>query len=629
MIIDLQNAGKYFGAEQILTEINFKIEDTDRIGLIGSNGAGKTTLLNLITGKLTADEGEVIRSNKTIGYLEQNSGLTGGKTILNEMREVFSDLFDIEKQLKDLYNDMSATNPDSEDYRILASKYARLQTVFEQKDGYNIDVKINTVLNGMGFLNKDRSIIVDTLSGGEKTRLAICKLLLTAPDLLILDEPTNHLDFKTLMWLEEYLSTYKGALLMVSHDRYFLDKCVDSIAEIYKGKLKRYKGNYTKFRHLKEEELKFLTKEYEKQQNEISSLKTYVEKNIVRASTSKSAQSRQKILDKMEVMEKPTEYLKTVSLSFEYDIEPVKDVLTVDDLKLEIGGNLLADHLCLDVKRGEKIAIVGENGVGKTSLLKALMNKFVYSQGSILWGRNTKISYFEQETTELNENNNLIGEISDAYPMMYEQEIRNILGRMRLTGEDVYKKVGNLSGGEKAKLKFAKIMLRRGNVLIFDEPTNHLDLPSKDNLDEALFDYTGTLITVSHDRYLLNKVPDKIIELGKDGLTVYNGKYDDYLRQKEQEKQKSEPIPVVKKEDKENSYYRSKKDRANEIKAKKEAERIEKEILETEELIETLQNEIANPEIASDYELLNEKCKQIEENQDKLLNLYEQWDNYN
>jgi len=620
MIVELKNILKDYDDDPILEDICLKIEDDDRIGLIGNNGCGKTTLLNIITGNDDYDDGEIIYSGKEIGYLVQNPEFATDKTIIEEMKSVFTYLLDIERELKELYEKISTVSDQAELSR-LNKRYAQLQTEFEQKDGYNIDVKINTVLNGMGFLNKDFNSVVNNLSGGEKTRLALCKLLLKEPALLILDEPTNHLDFKTLKWLEDYLASYKGAILMVSHDRYFLDKTVTSICEIYKSKLKRYSGNYSKFALLKKDMLSFMTKEYEKQQNEIQSLKEYIAKNKVRASTAKSAKSRENTLEKLELIENPKEYLKTIKLSFEYDYEPSFDLLTVEDASIMINGNVLASKLDLEIKRGEKVAIVGANGIGKTTFLKAIRNKAEYS-GKIKWGRNIRISYFEQENKELNHNNTVLGEVMEKTNIATELEARTLLGNVLITGEEVFLPIQSISGGERAKVKFTNMVINRGNILIMDEPTNHLDLSSKEVLDQSLYDYTGTLIMVSHDRYLLNKVPDKIVELTKNGFIVYNGKYDDYL------KNKTEIKEVVKKTEsiEKNIYYRSKKDRAEEARKQALIKKTESEIEELEEQISLLETEISSEEISSDYALLTEKCTELDKLKNQLTLKYEYWE---
>ena len=624
MILEVKDLLKTFSGEVILENINFKIEDNDRIGLIGANGCGKSTLLNMLTKNLSYDKGEIIYHNKEIGYLKQNPEFETDKTIIDEVRSVFCDLLSIEKELKEIYNTIYVTK-DEKELNEINKKYAKLQTYFEAKDGYNIEVKINTVLNGMGFSDKDYNMRVNNLSGGEKTRLALCKLLLKEPALLILDEPTNHLDFKTLKWLEDYLLTYKGAILMVSHDRYFLDKTVTSIFEIYKGNLKRYQGNYTQFAQIKKNMISFLQKEYEKQQNEIESLKEYIAKNKVRASTAKSAKSREKALERLELIENPKEYLKTISLNFEFDYEPSFELLEVENLSVNIESTPLFNNTNFSVKRGEKIAIVGANGIGKTTFLKALMNKAEYS-GKIKWGKNLRISYFEQENHSLNLNNTLLKEIMDKTDIATELEARNVLGSLLLSGEDVFKQIKMLSGGEKAKLKFALMKIKKGNILIMDEPTNHLDLSSKEVLDESLNDYNGTIIMVSHDRYLLNKIPTKIAELSKDGFTIYEGNYDYYLENKIEVAKE----PVIKKETKEKeSYYRSKKDRAEEVRISNLIKKTEKEIEELEEQITTLTKEISDENISSDYELLSKKCEELDKTKELLNEKYNFWEELN
>lgn len=627
MLINLIDIQKNFGAFEVLKHIHLKIEDHDRIGLIGVNGAGKTTLLNILTGEMECDGGEVVTKNGIhIGFLKQNTGLDTANTIMEEMKLVFRDLIAMQEQLKLLYEEMSlVSDHQSAFYRELSSKMAKLQTAFEQQDGYQMDVKIHTILTGMGFQEKDLNTVISTLSGGEKTRLALCKILLEEPDLLVLDEPTNHLDFKALTWLEEYLKGYKGAILMVSHDRYFLDALVTEICELRKNELIRYPGNYTKYKELKQERLAALEKEYEKQQQEIASLKEYIAKNKVRASTAKSARSRENALERMELIEKPDDSEKTAKIRFEYDYEPVKDVLQIENLTLTVGdGTLLSEHIHLQVSRGDKIALVGANGVGKSTLLKTILRKLPVSDGKILIGRNVRIAYFEQENTELPMEKCPFEELHDRFPDLFEQKIRTVLGNVLLTGENVFKKIKSLSGGEKAKLKFAAMILKRGNFLILDEPTNHLDLDTKEVIDQALQAFRGTILMVSHDRYLLKKVPTKIIEMAGKELVVYPGNYEDYLARKSRASSQEREKPKEKNAE-QNRYFRSKEERAADAKRRSELKKLEQAIAEYEQEITELESAISEEETASDYALLTEKCSRMDQCKTALNQLYEEW----
>ncbi|MBS4785339.1 MAG: ABC-F family ATP-binding cassette domain-containing protein [Clostridiales bacterium] len=631
MILSLEQITKSYGAELILDNVSLKVEDSDRIGLIGVNGAGKSTLLNIISGDLDFDSGDrAVSSTARIGFLRQNSGLDRSSTLIAEMRSVFAPLLETERRMELLRIQMRQ----SPDNAALLEEYNRLHTAFEAGDGYLIDVKINTILNGMGFAGRDRETLISTLSGGEKTRLALCKLLLEEPELLILDEPTNHLDFRTLIWLEDYLKGYKGALLIVSHDRFFLDSLVTSVCEIDRTRLTRYPGNYTKFLQLKEEAYARQQKLYERQQEEIARLQEYVDKNIVRATSAKSAKSKRKAIEHMELVEKPLPPLKHAHMSFTYEVEPVKDVLHVQDLALSVGEGAgrrqLFAGLNFDVMRGEKIAIIGENGVGKSSLLKAIQGMIPTDSGSISWGRNVFISYYEQENTGLHEDKTALDELWDRYPRLYEVTVRTVLGNVLLTGEDVYKKVASLSGGERARLKFAIMMLRQSNLLILDEPTNHLDLDTKESLDRALSEFTGTIIMVSHDRYLLSKVPTRIAEMSAAGMTIYQGGYAAYARGDRPISTPAEPAlppeePEAGKGDGGTSYFRSKKQRAEEARRKKRLETLEREIAEAEAEIQRLGEYMATDEAASDYEKLTEASRRIDEENTRLGQLYDEW----
>lgn len=623
MVLTIKDLTKSFADRVILRDLNLTIEDRDRIGLIGVNGAGKTTLLNVIVDRTDIDTGDVfVEKTTTIGYLRQNAGLDRQNNIYDEMLTVFQELKQIEEQLHELELQIAAcTDHESAEFAALTEEYAKLSTYFEVQEGYQIDVKIKTILNGMGFSDKAYSTNIATLSGGEKTRLALAKLLLEEPNLLILDEPTNHLDFRTLMWLEDYLSTYKGAILVVSHDRYFLDKMVDKIWEVDHTKVYTYKGNYTKYKQLKAERIARELKEYEQQQNRINSMREYVEKNIVRASTSNSAKSRLHQLEHIEVLEKPREYEKTPHFSFTYDRAPVKDVLLVEDLTLRVGDETAQQVLCRDisftVKRGERIALIGRNGIGKSTLLKALLGLNTLSTGDIVWGRNVETSYYEQENQNLNFDNTVLEELWSRFPNLPEFKVRGILGQMLISDDHVYQPVSVISGGERARLGFAIMVTEHANTLLFDEPTNHLDLASKEALEKALSEFDGTLIFVSHDRYFLNTIPTKIMEMTDDGLVVYDGNYDYYLEKSKQlaavqEAEKARQKAAEPKKENQ-SYYRSKQQRSEDAKRRNRLSALEKLMEQAEAEIETLQQEIASPELASDYTALNEKCERLEQ----------------
>ena len=634
MVISLENISKFYNGNQILKNVALTIEDNDRIGLIGINGCGKSTLLKIITGKElpeTQQEPNVARislsKNMTIGFLEQNSGLDRSCTIIEEMRSVFSELLDISERLRELEELMASPDAhnDEEQYNKISAEYAQKTAYFEANDGYLVNVNINKVLNGMGFPTDTYDRIISTLSGGEKTRLALAKLLLENPKLLILDEPTNHLDFQTIMWLEEYLQEYKGALLIVSHDRYFLDKLTTSICEIERGVLKRYKGNYSKFTVLKHEAVTRQLKEYEAQQEEIAKLQDFVDRNLVRATTSNMAKSRIKKLEAMELIEKPVLYEKSAKIKFEYDITPPNDLLTVKDIDISVGSGTdrktLVNSLSFDVKRGEKLAVIGSNGIGKSTLLKIIQRKLPCSHGIIEWTKNVKISYFDQENAHLDPNKTVMDEVHSRYRTMSDCEIRSLLGCVRLVGENVFKQVGVISGGERAKLCFAIMMLERGNVLILDEPTNHLDIDTKEVLEEALCAYDGTIIFVSHDRYLLNKLSTRIIEITENSVESYNGGFDDYIAVK-REKEAAEQIIAEREkqekakqtaEEKKVKAYRSKEQRAADAKKRNRIKELEGEIERLEAEMAVIQEELADPEVCSDYQLMQDKCAKLEE----------------
>lgn len=639
MLLNVEHLYKYFNGQALLKDINFTVEDREAVGLIGINGCGKSTLLNIITGREGYDKtpeglGSVnIAGKASIGFLRQNSGLNSELTIGEEMKNAFAPLLETLDKMKVLEKKMA----DGGDIDSISHEYAELSSYFEARDGYRIDVKIKQVLNGMGFGSTPTDRVISTLSGGEKTRLALAKLLLEEPNLLILDEPTNHLDFETLMWLEDYLKGYKGAIIIVSHDRYFLNKVCTRICEIEQGRLTSYRGDYSSYLVQKKMNSERQLKEYEAQQKEIAKLEDYVAKNLVRASTSKMAKSRQHMLDRIERIDKPLMYSKPPKIKLEYDIEPTKDIVRVVDCPLVVGDGAdkkeLIKSLTMNVRRGEHVAIIGANGIGKTSILKLIQGIIPHEGGNISWGGNVKISYFEQEHAILDPHKTVLEEIMDRYPRLSEQQARSVLGAVLLTGENVFKPISVLSGGERAKLCFAIMALNRGNVLVLDEPTNHLDLSTKEVLEDALAEFGGTIILVSHDRYLLNKVASRIIEIKHDEVNSYEGNFDAYSEAVNAARQlKMQSESEIKRAEEEKAYkenkarqYRSKEQRAADAQKRNRIRELEKEIEDTEVLIFELENAISDPEIASDYSKMSEKCKELEEAKTALDQKMDEW----
>lgn len=639
MLLNVEHLYKYFNGQALLKDINFTVEDREAVGLIGVNGCGKSTLLNIITGSEGYDKtpeglGSVnIAGKASIGFLRQNSGLNSELTIGEEMKNAFAPLLETLDKMKVLEKKMA----DGGDIDSISHEYAELSSYFEARDGYRIDVKIKQVLNGMGFGSTPTDRVISTLSGGEKTRLALAKLLLEEPNLLILDEPTNHLDFETLMWLEDYLKGYKGAIIIVSHDRYFLNKVCTRICEIEQGRLTSYRGDYSSYLVQKKMNSERQLKEYEAQQKEIAKLEDYVAKNLVRASTSKMAKSRQHMLDRIERIDKPLMYTKPPKIKLEYDIEPTKDIVRVVDCPLVVGEGAdkkeLIKSLTMNVRRGEHVAIIGANGIGKTSILKLIQGIIPHEGGNISWGGNVKISYFEQEHAILDPHKTVLEEIMDRYPRLSEQQARSVLGAVLLTGENVFKPISVLSGGERAKLCFAIMALNRGNVLVLDEPTNHLDLSTKEVLEDALAEFGGTIILVSHDRYLLNKVASRIIEIKHDEANSYEGNFDAYSEAVNAARQlKMQSEAEIKRAEEEKAYkenkarqYRSKEQRAADAQKRNRIRELEKEIEDTEVLIFELENAISDPEIASDYSKMSEKCKELEEAKTALDQKMDEW----
>lgn len=626
MLITFSSVAFGYGDNLIFSRVNFAVNEGERVGLVGENGAGKTTLIKLLLGELAADEGEVIKKNGIrIGYLEQNGGYESGNTVMGEMREVFSEELSAVEKLSALSEELAACEYGGKEYARISARIEALNKYVASRDCYNVEVKIKTVLNGMGFESfYDRNI--DTMSGGEKTRLKLARLLLEEPDLLVLDEPTNHLDVKMLYWLEDYIAEFKGAVFVVSHDRYFLDRVVGKVVEIENKSLSIYAGNYSKYKILKAERYERALKEYERQQEEIKKLQTYVDKNIVRATTAKSAQSRVKQLERMEILEKPFTPPRPPRFSFRYGQEPAKEVVSVRDLNLSIGDKQLICGGQLQILRGQKVAIVGDNGAGKSTLLRTLVSG---ENPAITVGRFVAFAYYDQEMANLNGDNTVLQELWDRHVSYSQTEVRASLARCGLYPEDMDKKVSSLSGGERAKLAICVFENTCGNVLVLDEPTNHLDLPARESLEEALKAFDGTVIFVSHDRYFISAIAEQVVEIENARLNTFEGGYDGYKRAKsaaaESERLREEARQREEYESRKQSAYRSKKDRAREAQLKAELKAIEADISAGERLEEELTERLADPEVACDFEKIKEIAARLDEVRARLEKLYERY----
>ncbi len=630
MLLDVQNISKTFIDNPVLKNISFHIEDNDKVAIIGVNGAGKTTLLKIIIGEYEADNGSVILSkDKNIGYLSQEETVNSENTIYEELLSARADLIEMENRLRALENEM--TNASETELNNIMESYHRLSHTFEVEGGLSFRSEINGVLNGLGFVDNDASRPINTLSGGQKTRVALSKLLIKKPSLIILDEPTNHLDMNSIAFLENYLLNYKGAVLVVSHDRYFLDKVVNKIVEIERSESHTYIGNYSEYAVKKEALRNEQLSAYYKQQADIQHQEKVIEKlrQFNREKSIKRAESRVKMLNKIERLEKPTELNAEMNITLMPNKTSGNDVLTIENLGKSFGSNNLFNDINFDIKRGEHIALIGDNGTGKTTILKMINGLLDADYGNITLGVNVDIAYYDQEHHVLHEEKTLFDELSDTFPDMNNTEIRNTLAAFLFTNDDVFKTIKNISGGEKGRVSLAKLMLSKANFLILDEPTNHLDITSKEILEDAINAYEGTVLYVSHDRYFINRTASRILELSSNNITQYLGNYDYYIEKKNE----AAGFSSIKDSQKTVSNNQG----AEDYKIQKEKQAVERKRLndlkKTEERIEELENKnkmleekMSDPVFATSSVKLQELSNEIEKNNNELNDLYEKWE---
>ncbi|EEI69862.1 ATP-binding cassette domain-containing protein [Lentilactobacillus hilgardii] len=623
IILQAQDLTKRFNGINIFSKVNLSIQEKSRIALVGRNGAGKSTLVKMIIGEQSIDGGQITtKKNLTIGYLAQDTGLDSDKGIYEEMSSVFAKLKEQETKIHELEAQISTLDPKSDRFHQISATYDTVRANFEQHNGYGYDAEIRGVLHGFGFDKDQYDKPINELSGGQKTQLALAKLLLEKPELLILDEPTNHLDVETITWLESYIQNYSGSLLIISHDRYFLDRIVNEVYDLANGTLRHYAGNYTQYTQKKQQEISLRWKEYEKQQAEISKLQTFVDKNIVRASTTKQAQARRKQLERMNRIEKPTSDGKSVRFTFSPKSKSGNNILKVTDAAVGYT-KILSEPVNLDVKRNQAIAIVGPNGVGKSTLLKSILGIIPFLKGSAQFGTGVDTGYYDQEQASLHPSKTVLGEVWDDHPTTAEGDIRSVLGSFLFSGDDVAKMVHDLSGGEKARLLLTKLAMQHNNFLILDEPTNHLDIDSREVLEKALNGFDGTILFVSHDRYFINKVASSVVELSQRGTTLYLGDYDYYVDKKdeqlaikehEQEKQGTAQLAAqatTSTTDKKN-YEVNKQNQKEVRKLNREVTDLESQLDELSKSKNNIENQMAQPEVFNDLDKASDLQKKLE-----------------
>lgn len=627
MLIQLNNVTKNFVVNEIFSNVKMEINDKDRVAIVGRNGAGKSTLLKIISGELSFDSGErTVSKNTTIGYLSQEFIVREDLSIYEEMITCFDEIISLEANLEKLSYELTPENIENDPG--LLDRFDRLQNeVLTHKD-YHYKSKIESVLYGLDFTKDVFDKKISTFSGGEKTRLSMAKLLLSEPDLLILDEPTNHLDMENVAWLENYLSSYNGAIVIVSHDRYFLDKVVNVVYNLEFGKLKKYVGNYSKFLKQYEEDYEKQLKEFTSQQKDIKRLEEFVQKNIARASTSKMAKSRQKVLDKMELIDNPKKDDKAANIEFNIKEQSGRDVLMIENLKVGYDGKQVGSAYNFSVYKGDRIAIVGRNGIGKSTLIKTIAKKQNAIGGSVHYGSKVSLGYYDQKQAEFESSKTILNELWDEYPLMKEAEVRTVLGRFLFRGDSVLKIVRDLSGGEKARLQLAKLMLEKNNLLVLDEPTNHLDITSKQVLEDALENYEGTIVFVSHDRYFINKIANKVLDITGDDYSIYLGNYDYYLEKREQEliakKLKEEKTEEVQ-EKVTNDYVLGKEEKKRIRKLERTREELLEKIESLEEKVSLVNNELTKEEVYIDAIKVQEYNEELRSLNQEIEDLNNTW----
>ena len=627
IILSAQHIAKSFGVNAVLRDVSLTVQQGDRIGLVGVNGCGKSTLMRILAGLDAQDGGEIsLVRGLRVGYLAQQNMVTSGETVWNELQKVYEQVFAMEKKLRELEDEMAHAHTDAQRFAQLSADYDRLTQRFEEADGYSWKSMVSGVLNGLGFKSAQYDQCVDSLSGGEQTRLCLARLLLQKPDLLLLDEPTNHLDMETLQWLENYLAAYKGSVLVISHDRYFLDHVCTGIVEILMGSSEQYNGNYTRYIAQRQERFESRMRAYEIQQKEIERQQAIIARYRMfnREKSIRAAESREKALDRMEKLEKPVDE-RAIRFSFEARRRTGEDVLQLTEISKSFGEKHLFHDLTLRVRAGDRVALIGPNGVGKSTLIKIIVGEEQPDTGFIRYGSNVDIGYYDQHQSTLHADKTALDEIWDRFPQMEQSNVRGALGMFLFTGDDVFKPIHTLSGGEKGRVALTALMLRKDNLLLLDEPTNHLDMDSREVLEDALADFGGTIITVSHDRYFINRIANRIIEMQPDGVTEYIGNYDDYIERK------NRPVAVEAEAGKtktelEKEKRREKLSRQALRQLKIRAQEAEKAVGVKEAEIAELEAQMADPSLYSDAQKSADVQRAYQNAQQALQTLYEQWE---